>query len=89
MLAWARDFDLFGHTFQMPTRRRRRAVPGRKVAGEGHESPVASLQVFAFAFLASAPWSMGKGYLIASTPCKERMGPCFPSMGRALRPGRC
>lgn len=89
MLAWARDFDPFGHTFQTPTWRRRRAAPGRKVAGEECESPGAPLQALVFAFLASAPWSMGKGCLIARTPCKEKMGPCFPSMGRARRPGRC
>lgn len=74
MLAWARDFDIFIHSFQMPTWRQRRAPAIRKVAGEGRESPVAPLHVFAFAPLAAAPWNMGEGCLIASTPCKKKMG---------------
>ena len=74
MLAWARDFDIFIHSFQMPTWRQRRAPTIRKVAGEGCESPVAPLHVFAFAPLAAPPGTWGRGVSLQALPAKRRWG---------------
>ena len=81
----------FSYSFQAPMwRRRRRVPPAREVAGEGCESPVATLHGFAQAILAADPWSMREGVSDHQTlPAVRRWGLAFPQRGRACRPWRC